>query len=71
MGIGKMCSLFTNLEMSLCCTSQSTIVITLAVKRRRKGIVIILCVCVCVFAKFWETYKDWWLQRTTGRLQII
>ena len=29
------------------------LLITLAVKRRRKGIVIILC----VFAKFWENYE--------------
>ena len=33
--------------------------ITLAAKRRRKGMVIILCVCVsvCLFAKIWENYK--------------
>ena len=51
-------------------------IITLAAKRRRKGMVIILCVCVCLsvclFANFWENYEHWRLKRATGNyIQVI
>ena len=46
------------------------IIITLTVKCRRYGNHHIVCLClsVCVFAKFWENYKHWWLERATGLL---
>ena len=46
-------------------------IITLAAKRRRKGMVIILCVCVCVFAQFSENYEHWWLQRAINNKRLL